>query len=267
MVTIKKLKQAIRSIADPLRAKNCLWFFKTGKGDYGEGDKFLGLTVPLSRRLAREYLLSRATLDSKELLAEMAELICSQYHEERLIALLILVEKFAKADDKGKTTIYKFYLAHTKWINNWDLVDLSAHKIVGQYLITNPNRQKKYRKGSPSGVSERKDCPSGGCNILYKLAKSKNLWERRIAIVASFAFIRAGDFADSLKLADILLTDKHDLMHKAIGWMLREVGKKDITVLTKFLKPRYQKMPRMMLRYAIERFPEEIRRAYLRGTI
>ncbi|MCX6713374.1 MAG: DNA alkylation repair protein [Candidatus Vogelbacteria bacterium] len=266
MNKLRELQKSIRSHAEPLRAKNCLWFFKTGKGDYGEGDKFLGLTVPLSRRLTKQYLISRTVLDIDTLLVEMDELIRSQYHEERLIALLILVEKFAQADDKEKTAIVKFYLAHTKWINNWDLVDLSAHKIVGAYLGIIP-KDPKIPGQAGNDKPHPKDGPSGKREILFKLAKSKNLWERRIAIVSTFAFIRDNNFTDSLKLADILLNDRHDLMHKAVGWMLREVGKKDITVLTKFLKPRYQKMPRTMLRYAIEKFPEEIRRAYLRGTI
>lgn len=264
----KELKKEIRSHSDPLRAKNLAWFFKTGKGDYGEGDIFHGIKVPVCRQIARCYLSSRPNLDIGILLTEMDELIQSKYHEERQIALFILVEKFAKADEKTRTKIYKFYLAHTKWINNWDLVDLTAPKIVGAFLLN-------ISKVLPSGTSKtegrtfgyRKGSPSDNYAVLFKLAKSKSLWERRIAILASFWFIKYNQYETSLELAEILLHDKHDLMHKAVGWMLREVGKRSPSTEIAFLKKHYKTMPRTTLRYAIEKFPEEIRQGYLRGTI
>ncbi len=237
MNDLAKLLKETKSLANPIHAKTLSWFFKTGKGDYGEGDKFLGLKVPVCRTVAKKYI----SLDWTDL----DKLIRSKYHEERLIALLILVEKYSRATETEKTKIYKFYLAHTKWIDNWDLVDLSAPKIVGVYLFNQDKR------------------PS----TLFKLAKSKNLWEKRIAIVGSYYFIKQHHYQTTLDLAEILLRDKHDLIHKAVGWMLREVGKESITTLTPFLKKHYQKMPRTMLRYSIEKFPEEVRQAYLAGTI
>jgi len=234
------LKKQIRSHADPIRAKNSLWFFKTGKGDYGEGDKFFGLKVPDCRKISKLF----KDLDYPEL----DELIRSKYHEERLIALFILVLKFDKADEKERAKIYKFYLAHTKWINNWDLVDQSAPRILGKYLL---------------GRTSEKDR-----GILFKLAKSKSLWERRITIISTLAFIKLADeYETTLALAEILLHDKHDLIQKAVGWMLREVGNRSIPAESAFLKKHYKTMPRTALRYAIEKFPEEIRQGYLRGNI
>lgn len=253
-MTLTNLKKEIKSLANPIYAKNLAWFFKTREGEYGEGDKFLGLQVPVCRTVAKKYI----TME----LAGVSKLIQSKYHEERLIALLILVEKYKRLDkpDKSpegkrfqksaeaeKTKIYKFYLANTKWVNNWDLVDLSCHHIVGAYLISHHDQDK--------------------AKVLIKLAKSKNLWERRIAIISTFEFIKEADFTTSMNLAEILLHDTHDLIHKAVGWMLREVGKRSITDLTPFLQKHYKTMPRTMLRYAIEKFPEEIRQAYLHGTI
>jgi len=265
MPTISQLLKETKSLANPIRAKNLSWFFKTGKGDYAEGDKFLGLTVPISRTIAKKY--------TSLVWPELTKLIQSKYHEERLIALLILIEKFSqtikpisqerslKNLSKGEsfrrlisseqTKIYKFYLGHTKWINNWDLVDLSAPKIVGAYLFS----QSQNRK------------PSDKYPVLFKLVKSKNLWERRIAIVTTIYFIKQHEYQPTLDLAEILLKDKHNLIHKSVGWMLREVGKESITSLTTFIKKHYKAMPRTMLRYAIEKFPEEIRQAYLRGDI
>ncbi len=229
---LDSLRIDIQNLSDPVRARHSLRFFKTGSGEYGEGDKFLGLTVPQCRTLVRKY---------KDLsLLDATELLRSRLHEERLIALLILVHKFPK-DPKN---IYDLYLKSVKYINNWDLVDLTAPKIIGEYLQDKPK------------------------DILFKLAKSKSLWERRIAILATFAFIYKGDPRPALKISEMLLEDKEDLIHKAVGWMLREVGKRcSQEYLTDFLDKHYKVMPRTMLRYSIERFPEPIRQKYLNGKI
>lgn len=203
-------------------------FFKTGKGEYGEGDKFIGTVVPNVRKVAKKH--RNCTLDTVALLLE------NQWHECRLCALLILREKFSNSPEE----IVQFYLAHTKGINNWDLVDLSAPYILGSYLTDKPNR-----------------------DILYTLAASAVMWENRIAIVSTLMLIRDNQFHDTLKLAEILMQHRHDLMHKSIGWMLREVGKKDKQVLENFLNSHCRKMPRTMLRYALEKFsPEERKRYY-----
>ena len=206
-------------------------FFKTGPGQYGEGDIFLGIRVPAVRRLAREY----KVLPFKEVLF----LLKSPYHEIRLFALISLVNAFATADESAKNKIYEFYLANTRYINNWDLVDLSAPNIVGRYLFT------KSRKP------------------LYKLAKSQNLWERRIAVLSTFYFIKNNQFDDSLQTVEILLKDKEDLIHKAAGWMLREIGKRDLETAELFLRKHCRTMPRTMLRYAIERFSPGQRKRFL----
>jgi 3-methyladenine DNA glycosylase AlkD len=232
MINLLQLKKDLKKLANPEKAKLLQGYFKTGKGEYGEGDVFLGVTVPISRKIAIKF---------KSLtFLEITKLLQSKIHEERLIALLILVQKFSKADDKTKKEIYEFYLKNTKYINNWDLVDLSSHEIVGGYLI-NKN-----------------------ADILRKLAKSKNLWEKRIACISTFEFIRNNRLDVSLELAEMLLKDKHDLMHKAVGWMLREIGKRDLKTEIEFLNKHYKKMPRTMLRYAIEKFPEKQRLAYLK---
>lgn len=210
-------------------------FFKTGKGEYGEGDRFLGLAVGDMRKIAKKH--RDFPFDDIE------KLLTSKWHEERFTGLIILVNRFGKADVKGKGEVYRFYLKNIKAVNNWDLVDTTTPQIIGEYLAERPR------------------------DILFRFAKSRNLWKRRIAILATFAFIRRGDFDDTLRIADILLDDKHDLIHKAVGWMLREVGNRSAVAEERFLKPRYKKMPRTMLRYAIEKFPEEKRKAYLAGTI
>lgn len=229
----------IRKYEDKEKAKNLAWFFKTGKGEYGEGDKFLGLTVPTCRILVKELI----DISDKDLEC----ILTSSYHEERLIALLILVKRFEKAkDEKIRKEIYSYYLSHTKYINNWDLVDLSAPRIVGRYLLDKKDREK----------------------ILVKLAKSKLLWERRIAVLATSIFIYDKDPNVTFKLVDLLMNDKEDLMHKACGWMLREVGKKSgEDILKKYLKNRYMTMPRTMLRYSIEKFDETTRKLYLNSKI
>jgi len=232
---LNQLKKELKRIADPTRAKHESRYFKTGKGEYGEGDIFLGIKTALKRQLAKEY---------KEMsLKDVDFLMTSKFHDYRFIALIILINKFKKADEKLKKEIFNFYLNHTKYINNWDLVDVSADYIIGDYLLD------KNRK------------------ILYKLAKSKDLWEKRISVIATFRFIKENDFEDSLKIAVILLKDEHDLIHKAVGWMLREIGKKDQKVEEEFLKKYYKIMPRTMLRYSIERFEENKRQKYLKGKI
>lgn len=232
MSNLKKLKSDLHSLGSPEKAKLLQGFFKTGKGEYGEGDSFLGVKVPECRAIAKKY--------NDLPLKEISELLKSKIHEERLTALLILLHRFQKNPSKE---IYDFYLSNTKYVNNWDLVDLTAHKIVGAFLVEKPR------------------------DILYKLASSSSLWERRISMVSTFAFLPEKDFKDSLALAEILLQDKHDLMHKAVGWVLREIGKKDLDVLKKFLKKHYKQMPRTALRYSIEKFPEAERKKYLRGEI
>lgn len=208
-------------------------FFKTGKGEYGEGDKFIGVIVPNIRIIAKEY----KTLGTKEL----SLLLNNEYHECRMCALFILIEKYKKADDDTKKQIVDFYLSHSHRINNWDLVDLSSKDILGEYLV-----EKKDRK------------------ILYKLAKSELLWEQRIAVIATHTFIKNNDFTDIINLSEKLLSHKHDLMHKAVGWMLREVGKRDKTVLIKFLDTHYKDMPRTMLRYSLEKLTPEEKAYYMK---
>jgi len=221
-------------------------FFKTGKGEYAEGDKFIGVTVPNCRLIAKKY---------KDInLTEIGILLKSKIHEERLVALLILVEQFRKGDDKLKEKIFNFYLTNSKNINNWDLVDLSAPKIVGEYLITNQDCATTF-----------KDQVFKGTYILNLLANSESLWQRRIAIISTYAFIRIGELNLTLTIAVQLLSDKHDLIHKAVGWMLREVGKKDQNLLEKFLKDNYSNIPRTTLRYSIEKYPEMKRKIFLNG--
>lgn len=233
--TLKGLERELKENADEKQAANLQRFFKTGKGEYGEGDKFLGLKVPVLRNICKNYI--ELSLD------DMQELLDSKIHEERFCALAILRSKYAKADEPEKKNIFDFYIGHAERINNWDLVDLSAPNIVGDYL------QDKDRR------------------ILYKLAKSDNLWKRRIAVLSTFSFIKVNDFGDTLEIAEILLQDKHDLIHKAVGWMLREIGKRDLAAEEKFLRRHYKQMPRTMLRYAIERFEEDKRGFYLGRTI
>lgn len=229
------LREELWSIGNPDKAVILQRFFKTGKGQYGEGDIFLGVSVPHSRILSKRY---------KDLeFEDIEKLLNSKIHEERLVALIILVQKFEKGADADKKKVFDFYLKSTKWINNWDLVDLSCPKIVGEYLLNKPKK------------------------ILYKLAKSKNLWERRVSIVSTYRFIKNGQFEDTLKLSEILISDKHDLIHKAVGWMLREVGKKSTETLEYFLKKNYKMMTRTTLRYSIEKFPEQKRKEYLFGKV
>jgi 3-methyladenine DNA glycosylase AlkD len=225
------LSQRLRTLADPARVPVLQRFFKTGKGEYAEGDRFIGIQVPQLRQLCREC--RGATI------RDAAPLLRSGIHEERLFALLLLVDAFQRGEEADRRAIYAFYLANTRFINNWDLVDASAEHIVGGWL--------KDRSRAP----------------LTKLARSQSLWERRIAIVATLSFIRAGDVDETFRIVDLLMDDRHDLIHKAAGWMLREAGKRDGAALRRYLASRHGRMPRTMLRYAIERFPEQERRRYV----
>ena len=229
---INKIKHDIQRLANPQKAKTQANFFKTGKCHYGEGDVFIGVTVPEQRIIAKKY--------ESLSLNDLQNLLLSKIHEHRLIALLILVNKYIKSGENAKKQIVNFYLKNSKNINNWDLVDSTADKILGKYFL---NKDK-----SP----------------LYKLAKSENLWERRISIISTFAFIRNNEFYDTFKISEILLNDGHDLIQKAVGWMLREVGKRNQKAEEQFLKKHYKKMPRTMLRYAIERLDKEKREFYMK---
>jgi len=235
MSTAEDVKKEMQKLANPEKAKVLMRFFKTGKGQYGEGDIFLGIMVPEQRTVSKKFDLE---------LAEIRKLLESKIHEHRLVALFILIRNYNKSEDEeSRKKIFDFYLKNTKHINNWDLIDLSAVKILGEYLINKPDDDRK---------------------IIYKLADSSNIWERRIAILTTFQFIKNGKFEDSLKVAEILLKDKHDLIHKSVGWMLREIGKRDQEAEENFLKKHYKKMPRTMLRYAIERFDKSKREFYMR---
>jgi len=234
-MSLSNLRKALKAETNKEQAKILQRFFKTGPGEYGDGDIFLGIKIPVLRNIARQHL--SLTFD------ELQELIVSTIHEERMSALMILVQCFPKCTNEEKDKIFKFYIKNTKNINNWDLVDLSAPQIVGGYLIDKDKQ------------------------ILEKLSDSNNLWEKRISVLATFQFIKEKQFDTTLKIADKLLLDKHDLIHKAVGWMLREIGKRDLKTEESFLKDRYKTMPRTMLRYAIEKFPEKKRKAYLAGTI
>ncbi len=226
-----KIQTHLRSIADPAIAKISQSFFKTGPGQYGEGDIFLGIKVPTLRALIKKY---RGTP-----LKTIQALIKSKFHEERVFALFLLIDFYQRGTMSDQQQAYELYLANTSHINNWDLVDVSAPHIVGNFLADKPH------------------------NKLYQLAQSNSLWERRIAIIATFHFIRQNDFKDTIKIAEHLLTDQHDLMHKAVGWMLREVGKRDQATLESFLQRHCSVMPRTALRYAIERLPTPLRLHFL----
>jgi 3-methyladenine DNA glycosylase AlkD len=230
-----ELKKLLRQSGNPEIAAHSRRFFKTGPGEYGEGDKFLGIRVPILRRYAEQY---------RQLsLSETTRLLKSSYHEERLCALLILVTKYQRGDELERERIFSLYLKNTRYINNWDLVDSSAHYIVGAHLFT------------------------GDKQILFDFANSRDLWQRRIAIMSTFYFIREQEYQVTLDLAETLLSDREDLIHKAVGWMLREIGNRDGKAERLFLKQHYGGMPRTMLRYAIEKFPQPEREKYLKGKI
>ena len=235
-MTTQHILSELRALSNPEKAAHLSRFFKTGPGQYGEGDLFLGVTVPEQRAIARKYAQVPFTV--------LRELITSPWHEVRLTGLLILVHQFEKNKNEDfRKSCADFYLSQTPYINNWDLVDLSCYKLLGVWL-TDKDR-----------------------HLLYQLSASKNMWEQRIAIVTCMHFVRKGDFEDCLAIADRLLLHTHDLIHKAVGWLLREVGKKNRQVLVDFLASRYQRMPRTMLRYAIEHFPQEERKKYLDNTL
>ena len=234
-MSLDTVRDEIKKNADPKQAVILQRFFKTGKGEYGEGDVFYGIKVPVQRTIAKKF--------SELALPDLRKLLGSKIHEERLIAAFILVGRYKKAEGKKKKEIFEFYLKNRKGINNWDLVDLTAPKIIGLHLL-----------------DKEKD-------LLYKLAKSKDLWDKRIAIISTQAFIREHFFEDTLSISEILLHDKHDLIHKAVGWMLREIGNRDLRTEEEFLIKHYKSMPRTMLRYAIEKFPEQKRIKYLKGLI
>jgi 3-methyladenine DNA glycosylase AlkD len=232
---VEQIIAELHNLSDEAIAEHSQRFFKTGPGEYGEGDKFLGIRVPVIRKCVKKW----RALD----LADVGSLLNSVWHEVRLLALLIMVDRFSKGDHNIQQEIYTTYLHNTDSINNWDLVDCSAHHIVGSFLL------------------------NGDRTILRQLAHSDTLWERRLAIMATLCFIRRGWFSDTLLIAELLRDDPHDLIHKAVGWMLREVGKRDLETEVSFLKKQYKQMPRTMLRYAIEHFPEPERKLYLKGTI
>lgn len=229
-----ELKKALRSRANPEKAAFFPRFFKAGPGEYAEGDKFLGITVPEQRKIAKQF---------RDLsLGEVEQLIMSKWHEERLTGLFILVGQYQKGSEAHKKVIYDFYMAHTACVNNWDLVDSSAEYIVGSYLQDRPEKME----------------------TLTRLANSKLLWERRIAMIATFHYIKQGRADEALQIAEILLNDKHDLIQKAVGWMLREIGKRvDRELLKQFLGKNAATMPRTTLRYAIEHFSLDLRQKYL----
>jgi len=233
-ITLTSLKREARDLADPAVAAHSRSYFKTGPGQYGEGDAFLGLRVPTLRALVTKYRTLPHT--------DAVKLLKSEWHEERLLGVLLLVSAYERGDEKQKERIHREYLKNAKRINNWDLVDSSAPQIVGAHL-------------TPANVG-----------LLVELAKSKNLWERRIAMIATQYFIRKSEYRPTLTIAELLIDDHEDLIHKAVGWMLREVGNRDRAALNTFLSKHYARMPRTMLRYAIERHPEKERKAYLAGT-
>lgn len=227
---------SIKQVCSIERAQTSARFFKTGVGEYGHGDIFLGVTVPQCREIASRF--------SNLSLEQIKEHLHSKYHEERLIALLVLVEKYNL--EHNKKEIFDFYLENSAWVNNWDLVDSSADKIVGRFLFDFGRDYEVYKL------------------LLKKLAESSNIWERRIAIVSTYYFIKKKQFDETISISEMLLGDKHDLIHKAVGWMLREIGKRDVGVLEEFLRKHKNEMPRTALRYAIERFPEDKRKSYLK---
>ncbi len=232
---VQNIQRKLQELGSREKATVLQRFFKTGPGEYGEGDVFVGVKVPELRKLAKEY--QEITVKG------VKQLLKSPIHEERLLALLILVRKYSKGNETEKKRIYELYLKNTQFINNWDLVDISSHHIIGAFLVDKSKEP------------------------LYSLAKSMNLWERRISIISTFYFIKHDKYAETLKISEILLMDEQDLIHKAVGWMLREIGKRHIPTEEKFLRKHYKRMPRTMLRYAIEKFPEDKRQGYLKGKI
>ncbi|MEK7990895.1 MAG: DNA alkylation repair protein [Thiotrichaceae bacterium] len=235
MSNLADLDSELNSLSSPDYAATSLRFFKTGKGEYAEGDCFIGIKVPALRQLAKKY--------KKLAISNILSLLTDVVHEKRMLALFILTHQFEAGNEKIQKHLFEQYLAHADYVNNWDLVDCSAHKMVGQYLLDKPR------------------------DILAELAQSNHLWKQRIAIVATLRFIKYGQFTDTLAISEILLHEKHDLIHKAVGWMLREVGKKNQAAEEAFLQKHYKTMPRTMLRYAIEKFDQPTRQSYLQKTL
>lgn len=234
MISAKEITKELGKLADAEQAVNLQRFFKTGPGEYGEGDLFRGIKLPGLRGLARSF--------KDAPLKAITALLHSKYHEDRSLALFILVEQYKRGDEAVRKSIYDLYLENTQYINNWDLVDQSAPTIVGLHLLERSR------------------------SSLLRMARSRSLWERRIAVLATFQFIKHSEFDDATRVAEILQSDKEDLIHKAVGWMLREIGNRDPAAERKFLAKHYREMPRTMLRYAIEKFPEKERLSYLKGT-
>lgn len=232
---LKKLVSELKNQSNPHTATILAKFFKTGQGQYGEGDQFIGIKVPILRQIAKKYW---QNINFNQLI----ELLQNPIHEYRMVALFIMILQFTKSEQKEQELIVETYLNNTQYINNWDLVDLSAPKIIGAYLLKQPAKR----------------------TLLYQLAKTDKLWKKRIAMLSCYTFIKQNEFSDALKIAEILLNDEHDLIHKAVGWMLREIGKIDLTTEENFLKKHAQHMPRTMLRYAIEKFEENKRQFYLK---
>ncbi len=232
-MSVSQLEKDLNALKNTEQAKLLQRFFKTAPGEYGHGDIFLGIMVPTQRKICKKYMNLNFT--------ELQKLLNSKIHEHRFCALAILVNQYKNSDNLQKEEIFNFYIKNSKKINNWDLVDNSAPKIVGEYLLDkNPSTSLRTSK-----------------KVLYKLAKSKNLWQKRIAIIATFSFIKENQFNDTLKISKILLKDKRDLIHKAVGWMLREVGKRNKSLETKFIKANIKKMPRITLIYALEKHTKE----------
>ncbi len=234
-MVITGIQKELEGLGDAAQAAILQRFFKTGPGEYGAGDRFRGIRVPVLRGLAKKYQ------DVSQ--AEAGRLLQSPFHEDRLLALLLLIRHYDRGGPAAREEIHRYYLEHTRFVNNWDLVDASAPQLVGHYLADRPKE------------------------TLTRLAASRDLWERRIAIIATFYFIKQNAFAETLRMARVLLADPEDLIHKAVGWMLREVQKRETGVAEAFLHEHYRQMPRTMLRYAIERLPAARRQAYLKGTI
>jgi 3-methyladenine DNA glycosylase AlkD len=231
---LKSLIHELDKCKNTKKAKLLSRFFKTGKGEYGQGDIFIGINVPTLRNIAKK---------NQDLsLKDTEKLIKNPIHEYRLTALFILIIKYSKANSNLQKQIYNLYLKNKKYINNWDLIDLSSNRIIGNYILKNPSNKQ----------------------ILYSLSKSDNLWDRRIAVMATFEFIKNFEYGDALKISKILLNDKEDLIQKAVGWMLREIGKRDFQIEENFLHTYYKKMPRTMLRYAIEKFSTNKKAYFMR---
>ncbi|MCK4646131.1 MAG: DNA alkylation repair protein [Candidatus Aminicenantes bacterium] len=234
-MSLNEIRKTLKGFEDKQKARELQRFFKTGPGEYGEGDIFLGIKVPVLRKIAKKY--------QGISVPEIEKLLHSPIHEERFLSLVLLTQAFVRSNDRAKKKLYEFYLKNTQYINSWDLVDTSAEHIIGAFL-----RDKSKKP-------------------LHSLARSRIPWERRIAIIATFTFIKQNDFNETLQIAKMLLMDKEDLIHKAVGWMLREIGKRDLQTEETFLEEHYTKMPRVMLRYAIEKFPDAKRKMYYKGEI